>query len=194
MRSLAALLALGAAAALLLAACEREARRFQTPAGNTTPSDSAPRNSPNQPGVALGGGVKQPVANTSPYDENAYAVNQGKRLFRWYNCNGCHAMGGGGMGPPLMDSEWRYGSDPANIFASIVQGRPQGMPSFGGHIPEDQVWQLVAYVRSMSGQLRKDVAPSRSDTLYPGPPENARPEQAAQPEKPLQPQQPEGAR
>ena len=39
------------------------------------------------------------------------------------------------------------------------------MPSFGGRIPDDQVWQLVAYVRSMSGQLRKDVAPSRSDEL-----------------------------
>lgn len=182
------------AVVLLLAGCEREARRFSSPVSNATQDPTAPRASTNQPAVPLGGGTQQALANTSPYDENAYAVNQGKRLYRWYNCNGCHAMGGGGMGPPLMDSEWRYGSDPANIFASIVQGRPQGMPSFGGHIPEDQVWQLVAYVRSMSGQLRKDVAPSRSDTLYPGPPENARPEQLAQPEKAQAPQQPEGAR
>ena len=48
------------------------------------------------------------------------------------------------------------------------------MPSFGGRIPDDQVWQLVAYVRSMSGQLRKDVAPSRSDALSGAPPENER--------------------
>jgi hypothetical protein len=53
----------------------------------------------------------------------------------------------------------------AQIFATIAQGRPNGMPSFGGHMTEDQVWQLVAYVRSMSGQLRKDVAPSRGDDL-----------------------------
>jgi cytochrome c oxidase cbb3-type subunit 3 len=82
-----------------------------------------------------------------------------------------------------MDSEWRYGSDPANIFASIMQGRPNGMPSFGGHIPEDQAWQIVAYVQSMSGGARKDVAPSRGDGLYPGNPENARSEQPAQPER-----------
>ena len=63
-------------------------------------------------------------------------------------------------GPALMDDEWLYGSEPAqHLRRRIVQGRPNGMPSFGGHIPEDQVWQIVAYVRSMSGQLRKDVAP-----------------------------------
>jgi len=157
-----------------LAGCEREARRFTTPAGNTTITATAARTSPNQPGVALTGGVTQAVKNASPYEENAYAVNQGKRLYQWYNCNGCHANGGGGMGPALMDAGWRYGSDPASIFATITQGRPNGMPSFGGHIPDDQVWQIVAYVRSMSGQLRKDVAPSRSDTMASAPAENAR--------------------
>ena len=69
---------------------------------------------------------------------NAYARREGKRLFSWYNCIGCHANGGGGMGPPLMDDEWIYGSEPANIFATIVEGRPNGMPSFGGSIPETQ--------------------------------------------------------
>lgn len=113
--------------------------------------------------VALG------IANR--FEENAYAVSQGKRLFRWYNCNGCHANGGGGMGPPLMDDKWRYGAEPAQIVATILQGRPNGMPAFAGRIPEDQVWQIAAYVRSMSGQLRTDVAPSRSDSLSSGPPE-----------------------
>lgn len=168
----------------LLAGCEREARRFTTPANNASPTAQAGRAGALQPAEVLTTGVKTPLANDSPYERNAYAVNQGKRLFRWYNCTGCHSNGGGGIGPALMDSEWRYGSDPANIFTSIVAGRPNGMPSFGGHIPEDQVWQIVAYVQSMSGQLRKDVAPSRSDSLYPGEPENARPTLPAQPEKP----------
>jgi cytochrome c oxidase cbb3-type subunit III len=187
------LLLAAVSAACLLSGCEREARRFTTPAGNTTATESGPRASSNQPGSPLTGGVRQAVRNTSPFDENAFDVNQGKRLYSWYNCNGCHANGGGGIGPPLMDSEWRYGSDPANIFASITQGRPEGMPSFGGHIPEDQVWQIAAYVRSMSGLLRKDVAPSRSDSISTNQPENARPEQKPQPEKPPTPTPP-GAR
>lgn len=167
-----------------VAGCEREARRFTGTVGNTSGSESAPRASTIQPASPLTGGVKEAAKNDSPYEENAYAVAQGKRLYRWYNCNGCHANGGGGMGPPLMDSTWRYGSDPASIFATITRGRPNGMPSFGGHIPDDQVWQLVAYVRSMSGLLRKDVAPSRSDTLSPGPAENARAARKPQLERP----------
>jgi cytochrome c oxidase cbb3-type subunit 3 len=176
-----------ALAALALTACEREARRFDVEAKNQTPTEDAQRLSSNQPALALQGKVRAALRNDSPYEENAYAVNQGKRLYRWYNCIGCHSNGGGGIGPPLMDSEWKYGGDPASIFQSIMQGRPEGMPSFGGHIPEDQVWQIVAYVRSMSGQLRKDVAPSRSDTIYPGNPENARDKQPMQPQKPPAP-------
>ena len=169
-------------AGVLLAGCERERRLFTTPARNTVPGEPAPRLAANQPASPLQGGVQQAAAGESPYRDNAYAVSQGKRLFRWYNCNGCHAAGGGGMGPPLMDAGWRYGSDPASLFASIMQGRPNGMPSFGGHIPEDQAWQLVAYVQSMTGGVRQDVAPARSDTLSPGLPENARSDQPARPE------------
>jgi cytochrome c oxidase cbb3-type subunit 3 len=78
-----------------------------------------------------------------------------------------------------MDSEWIYGSHPDQIYSTIVQGRPNGMPSFGGKLPNYQVWELVAYVRSMSGQLPSDVAPSRSDTMP-----VAKAEQARQKEHP----------
>jgi cytochrome c oxidase cbb3-type subunit 3 len=172
-------LALLVSAVLALAGCEREERHFQAERQNTGPNESALRQSLNQPGLPLTGHVKPPAENISMYDDNAYAVNEGKRLYRWYNCNGCHANGGGSYGPPLMDSEWRYGSDPASIFSTIMQGRPNGMPSFGGHIPEDQVWKIVAYVRSMGGGVRTDVAPSRSDSMYPGKPENFRSPQPA---------------
>jgi cytochrome c oxidase cbb3-type subunit 3 len=65
-----------------------------------------------------------------------------------------------------MDAQWIYGEQPQNIFATIVEGRPNGMPSFRGRVPTQQVWQLVAYVRSLSGQVSKDAAPSRSDHLF----------------------------
>jgi cytochrome c oxidase cbb3-type subunit 3 len=156
------------AIAVLLAGCEREARRFSEPASTASPVDSV-RLSPLQPGSTT---AAPRVRNR--YEENAYAVSQGERLFTWYNCVGCHSHGGGGMGPALMDDKWIYGHEPENIFATIVQGRPNGMPSFAGKIPEAQVWQLVAYVRSMSGFLSSAVAPSRSDTMSAGGAENTR--------------------
>jgi cytochrome c oxidase cbb3-type subunit III len=150
---------------LLLTACEREERRFDPPP-SATPG-AARRVTQLQPGPPVQTiGVPSPSSQRGPYEENAYGVAQGKTLYNQFNCSGCHSQGGGGMGPPLMDDQWIYGSTPEKIFESIVQGRPNGMPAFGNKIVADQVWQIVAYVRSMSGLLRKDVAPGRSDDMY----------------------------
>ena len=139
--------------------CERETRRYQElPAASSRPGSvkvtdlQAGAPSPDQP-------------TRSPYQENAYGVAEGKRLYSAFNCNGCHAMGGGGIGPALMDWNWIYGSEPDQIYSTIAQGRPNGMPAFGGRVPSQQIWQLVAYVQSLSLQVPRDVAPGRSDGL-----------------------------
>jgi cytochrome c oxidase cbb3-type subunit 3 len=163
------------AAIIAPTACYREERQLQpSPAGVTTTGSL--RLSDLQPGQAL---PKTEIRNR--HEENAYAVSQGKKWFRAYNCSGCHAQGGGSIGPALTDDKWVYGHEPASIYATIWQGRPNGMPSFGGHIPDDQIWQLVAYVRSMSGQLRSDVAPSRNDSLQASEPEQRREKQEPKP-------------
>ncbi|MFO1399155.1 MAG: c-type cytochrome [Burkholderiales bacterium] len=167
-------IALAACAAVLaVTGCEREKRDLAQPPSAATTTRTVAMNE------LVKGGAPSQLAN--PYDENAQAVADGKRLFRWYNCNGCHANGGGDKGPALMDDEWLYGGEPANIVASILQGRPNGMPSFQGRIPDYQVWQIAAYVRSLSGQVRKDVAPSRNDALQSAPAENRVPTEPANP-------------
>jgi cytochrome c oxidase cbb3-type subunit 3 len=153
------------AALAALAGCQREARNFEPPTKSVTLPPV--RISAIQPG-AIG-------TNTTlerKYEDNAYALSEGKRLFGWYNCNGCHANGGGDKGPALMDNVWVYGSDPANIYATIVEGRPNGMPSFGGHIPDNEVWELVAYVRSLSGLASSGAAPNRADEMHVKEPES----------------------
>lgn len=149
-----ALLAMGA-----LAACEREDRQFRNwpPAASAT---TAIRESPLQPGPTTREDTLHPE-----YESNGWAVSEGKRLYNQFNCSGCHFQGGGGIGPPLMDAQWIYGSEPENIYETIVEGRPNGMPSFKGRLGNDQIWQLVAYVRSMSGLLAKDVATGRNDDM-----------------------------
>jgi cytochrome c oxidase cbb3-type subunit III len=107
-----------------------------------------------------------------PYQGNAYGMAEGKRLFVWFNCTGCHANGGGAIGPALMDARWRYGAEPQELYTSIVAGRPNGMPGFRGKIPDHQVWQLVAYVRSLAGLAPMDAAPSRNDNMSVHRPEN----------------------
>jgi cytochrome c oxidase cbb3-type subunit III len=155
---------------LALFGCKREERNFQGIPQSASSGMPSVRESDFQAGPAT---RRTPVKN--PYEENAYGVSQGKTLYNQYNCSGCHFQGGGGIGPPLMDADWIYGSRPENVFETIAEGRPNGMPSFGGRIPTDQVWQIVAYVRSMSGLLRKDVAPGRSDDMQVRPQEQSTP-------------------
>jgi cytochrome c oxidase cbb3-type subunit 3 len=99
------------------------------------------------------------------YERNAWHVSEGQRLYEEFNCVECHAHGGGGIGPALIDDEWTYGSASPQIVATLIQGRPNGMPSFRNILTEEQMWQLAAYVRAMGGQLPKDVPPSRGDNL-----------------------------
>jgi cytochrome c oxidase cbb3-type subunit III len=87
---------------------------------------------------------------SNPYSHDQVALAEGRRLFAWYNCSGCHGgHGGGGMAPSLRDPVWLYGDSDAHVFASIAQGRGKGMPAWGTKIPEDQIWKLAAYIKSM---------------------------------------------
>ena len=148
---------------IALSACKRETREL-----NPQPTRS-------EAGLATdfvaGAGELRPSGN--PAELNAPALSEGKTLFSTYNCTGCHANGGGGMGPPLMDDEWIYGYYPDQIFRTILEGRPNGMPAFRGRIPDYQVWSIAAYVRSMGGLVPKDAAPGRDDHLSGKKPESS---------------------
>ena len=131
----------------ILSGCER-ARSSHVAMSRPPAGDAAVVTSALSPGLDHSLATSDPRA--SAYYGNAEAVNAGKRLFAQYNCSGCHSNGGGGMGPPLMDDEWIYGGRLEQIHQTLVEGRPNGMPAWGGKVPDEQLWQLAAYVRSMS--------------------------------------------
>jgi cytochrome c oxidase cbb3-type subunit 3 len=153
----------------LVAGCDRESRPYR--------GDPLPEGEDAHPTLSdLYAGAPAPAppdaARRQEYENNAYHLSEGKRLFEQMNCTGCHAHGGGDIGPALMDADWRYGSELEQIHASIVEGRPNGMPSFRGKIPDAQVWEIAAYVRSLSGNVPSNAAPSRDDHMQSNPAEN----------------------
>jgi cytochrome c oxidase cbb3-type subunit 3 len=90
------------------------------------------------------------LALRNPHEGDANAVATGAKLFVAYNCIDCHgADGSGAMGPSLADGRWHFGGAPSEVFESIYQGRPEGMPAWGSLISPDQIWMLVSYVRSL---------------------------------------------
>jgi cytochrome c oxidase cbb3-type subunit III len=161
-----------ALAALALAACQREERSYRADPVATETEEKVSL-------VPLSPGPSNPKNEISgkgkEFENNAYHMSQGKTLYKWFNCNGCHSNGGGGSGPPLMDDVWIYGGSIENIVHTIREGRPNGMPSFRGKIPDDQIWEIAAYVRSLSGNVSKTAAPSRSDDMNAHPAENSLP-------------------
>lgn len=169
-RSRASLLFLGAAA-LAVSACNREEHHSRAkPIGETVPGGTSPA-------TIFPGGTSPPPLDPRAklYDNNANAIARGQQLFSWMNCVGCHSHGGGGMGPALMDDEWRYGGRIDQIAASIADGRPNGMPSWRGKLTADQIWDLAAYVRSLSGLPSKDAVSSRSEGMSAGTPQTLTP-------------------
>ncbi|MEG9437904.1 cytochrome c [Edaphobacter sp. HDX4] len=107
---------------------------------------------------------------TNPYSEDAVAQQDGRRLFDWYNCSGCHGgHAGGGMGPSLRDRVWLYGNRNDQIFDSIAHGRSNGMPAWGTKIPESQIWQLVAYIQTMGTPQEPDPPTEPADEMVPDP-------------------------
>jgi cytochrome c oxidase cbb3-type subunit 3 len=166
---------LGAAAlvALLaaLAGCEREKREFVVPpAAQGPPTDTAI-----SPLVGGPPDLKYREQQQHVYGDNAYHVSQGKTLYGAFNCYGCHAWGGGDIGPPLMDDKWIYGGEIDQVYLSIAQGRANGMPSFAGKIAPEQIWEIAAYVRSMGGQGPKSARPGRDDHLTTPVPQEQKP-------------------
>ena len=152
-------------AALLSTSCQREKRDIRPAPARLAIYGDAARESDLRPG----GPVKPEQVVNNPYNHSAYDIAEGQRLFNWYNCSGCHANGGGGIGPPLIKKQWIYGGEPANLFDTIVKGRPNGMPSWGGRIPEYQIWQIIAYVRSLNGEQPASATAGRADTIETNP-------------------------
>jgi cytochrome c oxidase cbb3-type subunit 3 len=160
--------------------CERENHRYD----DNPKAAPTPRVSALQPGPTM----ILAKAEEGVYDDNGWGTAEGKRLFSWMNCSGCHSNGGGGMGPALMDEQWIYGSDPDQIYHTIYEGRPNGMPSFKDRLTAQQIWELVAYVRSLSGLTPKGARSGRDDHMMGKPAEqqtpNAKPKQTTPPPPP----------
>src|SRR5215218_6031539 len=162
-------------ALFLCPGCKREERGFRV----SPPDAQVPTAITLTELQPAGSTTNPPVKND--YEQNAPGLSEGKTLFEKMNCVGCHAHGGGGMGPALIDDKWIYGSNPEQIYATILQGRPNGMPAFAGKIPDQQVWKLAAYVRSLGGMVSKLNANNRSDHMAGKKPENSIARQSPKP-------------
>lgn len=100
---------------------------------------------------------------------NKDAKEMGQRLFLTYcsQCHGSDAKGAKGF-PNLTDSDWLFGGTPEQIKESITKGRDAMMPAKGlkPDLNGDQIKDLAAYVRSLSGLSSDSVRAQRGKELF----------------------------
>jgi putative heme-binding domain-containing protein len=82
-------------------------------------------------------------------------AKKGEFQFR-INCAFCHGLGarGGGRGPDLTNPRKRHGTTDTELFHNIKDGiagtaMPAAIGSIGVGMTDEEVWQVVAYVRSV---------------------------------------------
>src|SRR5687767_7230789 len=104
----------------------------QTPAPGPAPGQAAPA-----PGRGRGGANPATVLYTE-------------------HCASCHGTDlAGGRAPSLFNEQWLATMADTRLTASIRNGVPNtGMPAFGSLLTDDQIWQLVQYIRLQSGVLK----------------------------------------
>ena len=92
--------------AVVAAGCEREERQLRL----DPPVAVALEEIKLMPNGISGAPPQIYYALDQPYEDNAYNLSQGKRLYSWFGCKTCHAEGQGGAGPGFLDGWWNYGS------------------------------------------------------------------------------------
>jgi cbb3-type cytochrome oxidase cytochrome c subunit len=93
--------------------------------------------------------VAEAAEGKNPFAGNRAAEEEGERIYK-ESCKSCHGeKGAGGFGPKLAVKAHKFGNADAELFASVAEGRPGGMPAFLPQIGKDRVWKVVAYIRRL---------------------------------------------
>ena len=88
---------------------------------------------------------------------NLEAIEAGRVLFA-NGCAACHGANAlGGRGPNLRERVFWHPVDDETLYKAIEKGIGGGMPA--ANLPPDQIWQVVAYVRSLTAPALENKAP-----------------------------------
>jgi mono/diheme cytochrome c family protein len=97
-------------------------------------------------------------AVTNPYQGDAVAAAEGRKLYHSQGCVACHGNNArGAVGPDLTDDEWMRAPSDEMIFNVIKNGRSGTLMSpFKDALNDEQIWQVVAYLRD-ENRKRKEA-------------------------------------
>ncbi len=93
--------------------------------------------------------VKATMPTENPYRGDDAALAQGAETWRTI-CVACHLPEGTGLvGPSLVDPFWKYGNSDEELFSTVSDGRPAGMPPWGPQLGAEKIWKVLAYMETL---------------------------------------------
>ena len=106
--------------------------------------------------------AQQASTTRNPLAMSADAIAAGRVAYD-QACQTCHGPGGAGeRGPALDTGGFGHGSEDGDLFRTIREGLPgTQMPAFRA-LTDEQVWQIVVYLRTLSGVRAGQPAPNAS--------------------------------
>ena len=92
-------------------------------------------------------------------------ASKGEELFG-RNCQQCHnSRGKGGKGPQLVKGAWGPGgaNSDGSMFGIVSNGRSgTQMGGFGMALKQDEIWQIIAFLRAEAQRVRRAETASKS--------------------------------
>ncbi len=85
----------------------------------------------------------------NPFEGKADAIREGRDIFL-KNCSACHGNDArGGIGPDLLKKDLKFGRSDSDLYLSIANGRPGGMPDWEKTLGKDRIWYVIAFLRTI---------------------------------------------
>jgi mono/diheme cytochrome c family protein len=104
-------------------------------------------------------GQQGPASNPVPYTPASIA--RGKTFFL-QNCQSCHDEDGRARSAAVAiaadltnPDRWKFGTSDAQVFKTIKSGAAEAMPPFGADLKDDQIWDIVNFIRSIGPESKR---------------------------------------
>jgi putative heme-binding domain-containing protein len=100
--------------------------------------------------------VEKAPAEKNPFQGDAEAIRAGMGQFR-VRCADCHGMDATGVRGPDLTQVWASGRTDGGLFLTLRNGVPNTeMPSVGPRTSDHEVWQILAYLRTLAAPAATD--------------------------------------
>lgn len=111
--------------------------------------------------TSVAAGAQQGPPSPSPVPYSSASVARGKTYYL-QNCQSCHDEDGRARSAAVAiaadltnPDRWKFGSSDAQVFKTIKSGAAEAMPPFGSDLKDDQIWDIVNFIRSIGPESKR---------------------------------------